>query len=92
MICAFHGMQGYWLACAELPDVIIVDMLMPRGNGDYVVECLKRNTQTRNIPVIVLSGVGIAELQRQIKDLEVEGVFAKPARFDSLYRAICALV
>jgi len=90
-VCAYHGMQGYWLACTESPDVIVTDMMMPRGNGEYVVECLKRNTATRGIPVIVLSGVGLPSLEARIRKLDVESVFTKPARFASLYRMICAL-
>ena len=92
VLCAFHGMQGFWLACSESPDVIITDMLMPRGDGDYVVECLKRNASTRSIPVVVLSGVGVQNLERMVKDLDVDGVFTKPVQFAALYRAICALV
>lgn len=88
---AYHGMQGYWLACSEAPDVIVTDMMMPRGNGEYVVQCLKRNTETRSIPIIVLSGLGMRSLERRIKPLDVEGVFTKPVRFASLYRAICAV-
>jgi CheY-like chemotaxis protein len=91
VIRAYHGMQGFWLACAESPDVIVTDMMMPRGDGEYVIECLKRNTATRNIPIIVLSGVGVKSLERRVKQLDVESVFTKPAPIDSLYRAICAL-
>ncbi len=90
-IRAYHGMQGYWLACSEAPDIIVTDMMMPRGTGEYVVECLKRNTATRNIPIIVLSGVGVKNLEQRVKQLDVDGVFTKPAQFDSLYRTICAL-
>jgi CheY-like chemotaxis protein len=88
----FRTPPGYWLASTELPDVIITDLLMPRGNGDYVVECLKQNAQTRNIPLIVLSGVGVRQLEETTRDLAVEEIFTKPVEFDSLYRAICALV
>ena len=90
-LSAKDGMQGFGLACSESPDVIITDMLMPRGDGDYLVECLKSNAATRNIPVIVLSGVGTRNLERMVAELAVEGVFSKPVKFESLYRAICAL-
>jgi DNA-binding response OmpR family regulator len=88
---AYHGMQGFWLACTESPDVIITDIMMPRGNGDYVVECLRRNAKTRNIPVIVLSGICAAKLGERVKKLGADQVFAKPVNFNLLFRAIRAL-
>jgi len=91
-IRAYHGMQGYSLACSEAPDIIVTDMMMPRGNGEYVVECLKRNTMTRSIPIIVLSGVGVKNLEQRVKQLDVDAVFTKPVQFNSLYRSICTLV
>ena len=88
---AYHGMQGYWLACTEQPDVIVTDIMMPRGHGDYVVECLRRNAKTQSIPVIVLSGYCSPKLEDRVRELGVEHVFAKPARFEVLFNAICAL-
>ena len=61
---AYHGMHGYWLAVTSKPDVIITDLRMPLGEGEYVVQCLERNAETAHIPVIVLTGfkeTGLAE-------------------------------
>lgn len=53
---AHFGTHGYWDALVRRPDVIITDLRMPQGSGDYVIELLKRNPKTRNIPIIVLTG------------------------------------
>lgn len=53
---AFFGIQGFWEAVRETPDLILLDMAMPQGNGQFVLECLKRNQRSAAIPVIVLSG------------------------------------
>ena len=89
---ALHGMQGYWLACTELPDVIVIDLAMPRGNGAYVVECLRRNSVTREIPIIVLSGSDDSRMWAQVEAANVEATLTKPVPFDQLFDVIHALV
>lgn len=40
------------------PDLILLDLLMPGKDGFYVLEELKKNTEWKSIPVIVLSNLG----------------------------------
>ncbi|MCH7989066.1 MAG: response regulator [Planctomycetes bacterium] len=85
---AFHGMHGFWLAMTEKPDLIITDMRMPQGEGDYVVECLKNNSDTSQIPIFVLTGQRDAGLERKMRNLGVEHYFTKPMEFDELRECI----
>jgi len=41
----------------ERPDIVLLDILMPRMDGFAVIECLRANPRTRGLPVIVLSAV-----------------------------------
>jgi CheY-like chemotaxis protein len=66
------------------PDVIITDMRMPQGSGDYVIECLKRNQATRDIPIIVLTGRRDPVLQRYLCSLGVAQYLIKPVQFPVL--------
>ncbi len=84
LLSAFHGMQGFRLATVERPDLIITDINMPQGPGDCIVECLKRNAETCNIPLIVLSGCRNSQLERRMRDLGVDEFIAKPCRLDDL--------
>jgi DNA-binding response OmpR family regulator len=88
---ALHGMQGYWMACTERPDVIVVDLVMPRGNGVHVIECLRHNTETREIPIVVLSGANDPQLWRQVKALNVDATLQKPTNFRELLRVLQSL-
>jgi CheY-like chemotaxis protein len=86
---AVSGMQGFWIAVSELPDVIITDFLMPEGQGDYVVRRLKDHYLTRDIPVIVLTGRTVGgqkdfSLERKMNSLGVRCVLTKPLAFDAL--------
>lgn len=42
----------------EKPDIIFLDILLPGMNGYEILEKLKSNTETRDIPVIILSNFG----------------------------------
>jgi len=53
---AFDGAQGVFMAHKEKPDLIILDIRMPAGNGFSVAQRLKRSTHTFTIPVIFLTG------------------------------------
>ena len=85
---AHHGAHGIWLATTERPDVIITDLRMPQGQGQDVVEYLKRRPDTRHIPIIVLTGLYHDGLERRMRKLGVDEYFTKPVRFEDL---CCAL-
>ena len=85
---AFHGMHGFALAAEKKPDVIITDLRMPQGEGDYVVECLKRNSQTSHIPIIVLTGQRDNYLRRRLRNLGIDEYLTKPIAFDDLREAV----
>ncbi|HLW59733.1 MAG TPA: response regulator [bacterium] len=52
---AQDGAEGLRLAQAELPDLILLDLLMPKLPGIEVLRALKAGEETRAIPVLILS-------------------------------------
>ena len=52
------GFAGLSRARDELPDLIILDVYMPRQPGFYTLRDLKADPKTKDIPVIMLTGVG----------------------------------
>jgi CheY-like chemotaxis protein len=81
---AFFGTQGIWLAVTERPDVIISDVRMPNGNGRHVVECLKERRDTRDIPIIVLTGLRDEKTRRSMLALGADHFLRKPLDFAEL--------
>ena len=55
VIPAMDGEEGLRLARSETPDLILLDLLMPRLPGIEVLRALKGDGATKNIPVLVLS-------------------------------------
>ena len=52
---ACDGKEGVEKAIAELPDLILMDIEMPRMNGIEACKLLKQNNATKNIPVVLLT-------------------------------------
>lgn len=69
---AANGEQGYALAVAEQPDLILLDIRMPGIDGFVVCRQLKANSRTETIPVIFLTGADRQE--ERILGLSVGGV------------------
>lgn len=89
---AADGMQAYWLAVTEKPDLVVTDMRMPRWEGRDLLECLLQNSQTANVPIAVVSGyVTPAEEQRLLDD-GVAAVLSKPVEWDRLHRVLRGLL
>lgn len=55
VVTAADGEEGLRLARTEAPDLILLDILMPRMSGIEVLRALKADEGTRSIPVLVLS-------------------------------------
>jgi CheY-like chemotaxis protein len=54
---AADGDQGVWLAEAHKPDLITLDVLMPKKSGVKAYRGLRTSDKTAGIPVIVLTGL-----------------------------------
>ncbi len=55
---ASDGEEGLNAARAEPPDVVLLDLIMPKLHGFQVLEGLKADPTTAGVPVIVLSNLG----------------------------------
>lgn len=58
LLVADNGEAGLALALKEVPDVILLDIMMPKMDGFAVLAEIKKNANTKNIPVLMLSNLG----------------------------------
>lgn len=56
-IIASDGEEALALASQELPDLILLDLMLPKIGGLTVLSALKENSATKDIPVIILSAL-----------------------------------
>jgi CheY-like chemotaxis protein len=58
VVTATNGEEALLAARTEAPDLILLDLIMPKVQGFEVLKTLKQDPATRAIPVIVLSNLG----------------------------------
>ncbi len=67
VIKALDGEDGLASAARNLPDLILLDLIIPKKNGFEVLANLKKDPITKNIPVIVLTNLeGSADVERAL--------------------------
>ncbi|MFQ6049787.1 MAG: PleD family two-component system response regulator [Candidatus Paceibacterales bacterium] len=75
---ATNGVEGLNKVISEKPDVVLLDLILPRKNGFDVLIEMKRNEETKNIPVIILSNLGQeSDIQRGLS-LGAQEYLVKP--------------
>lgn len=74
---AEHGAQALALACAEPPDLIITDLMMPQMDGERFVHELRRR-QISHVPVLVLSARADDALRQTLLEDFVQDYLTKP--------------
>jgi len=78
VITAGNGAEAFELACREKPDIIVTDLQMPVLTGLELVEKLRQNEQTKDIPVIMLTARNFAVTEEQKQGLGISECLSKP--------------
>jgi len=92
VLTAVDGISAWDLTVAEQPDLVLLDVRMPRMDGYEVCRRIKRNEKLRHIPVAFLSAKGQeAEVQAGL-DAGAEEYLLKPFSLDQLDQAVARLL
>ncbi len=85
---AASAIEAGILLASKLPALILMDIKMPGINGFQACQAIKRNPVTKDIPIIIVSGIsGDAEI-RKAKKLGVSDYFVKPVDIERLIKRI----
>jgi CheY-like chemotaxis protein len=88
VVAAGNGAEAYELACREKPDIIVTDYQMPLMTGIELIEKLRANEPTKDIPVILLTARSFAISQEQQQSLRVAACLSKPFSPKELLKTI----
>ena len=90
VVSANNGEEGLERALKELPNLIVLDIKMPKMDGYTFVRRLKKDDETKRIPLVVLTSY---EPMKDMFKLEgVDDYFAKSADMTKLLEAIAKYV
>jgi DNA-binding response OmpR family regulator len=78
VVTADSGEDGLRLAQEQLPDLILLDIMMPKMKGRDVCARLKTDPATKHIPVIFLTALGLADHVKAGMDLGADDYIVKP--------------
>jgi len=94
---AYDGVEGEESIKKRRPDLVILDVMMPRKDGYVLCAELKANEATRDIPVVLLTAVGEAVptttyTHADGMSTEADDYIAKPIDTEGLWRVVTALL
>jgi len=84
---ATDGTQALTRIAERCPDVILLDVMMPKMNGRQLLDRLRADYSTRQIPVVLMSAVNGIETNRTLSSGVVE-VMAKPFTLDEVLNKV----
>jgi len=88
VLTAENGAEAFKIACEERPDIIVTDFQMPAMTGLEMVEALRQNQDTADMPVIMLTARGFAIEESQRQQLRISECLSKPFSPKELLRTI----
>ena len=92
VIQALDGIKGFALAKQELPNAVILDVMMPEVDGFTVAQRIRQNPTTKNIPILMLTA--LSQINDKVKgfDIGVDDYLTKPFEMEELKVRIRALL
>ena len=92
VLSATNGTDGLNQVWHHLPDVILMDLSLPDLDGLTLCEILRRQSSTRQIPIVMVSALANDVTRYSAEVAGACGFFAKPLDFDRLKERLSALL
>jgi DNA-binding response OmpR family regulator len=88
VLTAGDGEEAWRQALNDQPDLILLDVLMPKLSGFELLRRLKEHEQTRHIPVVMLTAKGDTSAIFKAQELQATDYLTKPFEFVKLARLL----
>jgi CheY-like chemotaxis protein len=92
VVTATNGEEAVSVAAYTLPNLILMDISMPRLDGLGATRRIRENDALRNIPVIAVTAFGTEGFQRAAYDVGVSGYLTKPIDFRRMHQLVARLL
>lgn len=88
---AWEAIRGIAIAVEEKPDVIVLDLQLPKINGLQAAQILKYHPKTKNIPCIIVTASATDDQLEEIKSSDACGYITKPINTRTFVEQVIAL-
>jgi two-component system cell cycle response regulator DivK len=78
LVEAFDGEAGVAMAVSELPDLILMDVQLPKMSGLDATRVLRAEERTRQIPIVVITSFALSGDRERAAEAGASGYLAKP--------------
>src|SRR5882724_11469481 len=92
VVTATNGEEAISVASYTLPDLILMDISMPRLDGLGATRKIRGNDTLRDVPVIAVTAFGTEGFQRAAYDVGVSGYLTKPIDFSRMHQLVARLL
>jgi PAS domain S-box-containing protein len=92
LLPALQGRLGLDLACQHDPDLILLDLHLPDIPGDEVLARLRDRSETRHIPIVVISADATPRRMEKLREAGVVAYLTKPLDVDEFLDAVDAVL
>lgn len=89
-VTAFHNVRSaaQLFAAGRRPDLLILDINMPEVTGLDMVEFLRRRSETKNLPIVMLSSEAADTMVDKALELGADSYVMKPVTIEELEKAM----
>jgi CheY-like chemotaxis protein len=92
VVTATNGEEAISVASYTLPDLILMDISMPRLDGLGATRKIREKDTLRDVPVIAVTAFGTEGFQRAAYDVGVSGYLTKPIDFTRMHQLVARLL
>lgn len=92
VLLASSGSEGVAIAEAELPDAILLDVMMPGMDGIETLSKMQANPATKLIPIILLTAKSKVSAEKPFNHIAIAGVITKPFKAPQLVTQIRSIL
>jgi len=92
VVTATNGEEAVTVASYTRPDLILMDISMPKLDGLAATRKIRENRALRNVPVVVVTAFGTEGFQRAAYDVGVSGYLTKPLDFARMHQLVAGLL
>lgn len=92
VIQAFDGIKGFALCKQEFPCLVVLDVMMPEVDGFTVAQRIRKNPETADVPILMLTA--LSQVHDKVKgfDIGVDDYLVKPFEMEELLVRVRALL